>query len=262
LCHLQGGEISGSLDNKVRDSITQLSDIHCVSTWRAQQRVRGLTGDAAGIYLTGCPSIDLAREALDTPRVTFSEIGGVGYTFDLAERFLIILQHPVTSEVAQAAAQMQTTLDATIGQRRIVFWPGEDAGQERMAKVLRMTPDVHTVRNLPPQRFLRLLTQAAVLVGNSSAGIREGSYLGVPVVNIGTRQQGRERGPNVIDVGHDPAAIRAAVARQIDHGRYPRSTLYGRGDAGERIAEVLCAISGNSSWSGVKAGAISLRGSS
>jgi UDP-N-acetylglucosamine 2-epimerase len=100
------------------------------------------------------------------------------------------------------------------------------------------------------------------LVGNSSAGIREASYLGVPVVNIGTRQQGRERGPNVLDVGHDHEAIRAAVERQIDHGRYVSSRLYGRGDAGERIAEVLCAISGNSPWSGVKAGAISLRGSS
>jgi UDP-hydrolysing UDP-N-acetyl-D-glucosamine 2-epimerase len=240
LLHLQGGERSGSLDDKVRDSITQLSDQHCVSTERARCRVYGLTGDWSAIYLTGCPSIDLAREALDTPKVTFAEIGGVGYTFDLTERFLVILQHSVTSEVDEAAAQMLTTLDATRGVRRIVFWPGEDAGQERMAKVLRMTPDVHTVRNLPPQRFLRLLTQAACLVGNSSAGIREGSYLGVPVVNVGSRQRGRERGPNVIDVGHDQDAIRAAVARQIDHGHYPRATLYGKGDSGERIAQVIC----------------------
>jgi UDP-hydrolysing UDP-N-acetyl-D-glucosamine 2-epimerase len=216
-----------------------LSDIHCVSTWRAQQRVRGLTGDAAGIYLTGCPSIQLAKEAQDTPRVTFSEIGGVGYTFDLAERFVIVLQHSVTTEVDQAAAQMQTTLDATRGQRRIVFWPGEDAGQERMAKVLRMTPDVHTVRNLPPQRFLRLLTQCACLVGNSSAGIRECSYLGVPVVNVGRRQMNRERAKNVRDVPHDREAIRAAVEAQIAHGKYQRSTLYGDGTAGERIATIL-----------------------
>src|SRR3990167_9276545 len=86
----------------------------------------------------------------------------------------------------------------------VVFWPGEDAGADAMSKVIRMKPWLHTVRSLPPSRFLRLLTQAGCLVGNSSAGIRECSYLGVPVVNIGTRQQGRERGPNVVDVPYDP----------------------------------------------------------
>ena len=98
---------------------------------------------------------------------------------------------------------------------------------------------MHTVRNLPPTRFLRLLTQTRCLIGNSSAGIREASYLGVPVVNIGTRQQGRERAANVIDVPYVLADIKAAIEYQTQKGKYPSSPLYGRGDAGQRIAEVL-----------------------
>jgi UDP-hydrolysing UDP-N-acetyl-D-glucosamine 2-epimerase len=239
IAHIQGGELSGSVDDAIRNAVTQLATEHFVCTTRAKHRVYGLTGRWEHIWHVGCGSIDVAREALDTPKVTFAEIGGVGYTFDLTERFVIVLQHPVTSEVEQAAAQMQTTLDATVGQRRIVFWSGQDAGAESMAKVLRMTPDIHTVRNLPPQRFLRLLTQCACLVGNSSCGIRESSWLGIPVVNVGSRQAGRERGPNVIDVPHDVTRIRAAMETQLAHGRYPSSRLYGDGHAGERICDVL-----------------------
>jgi UDP-N-acetylglucosamine 2-epimerase len=120
------------------------------------------------------------------------------------------------------------------------LWPGQDAGAGIASKALRAWQGrVHTVRSLPPSRFLRLLTQAACLIGNSSAGIREASYLGVPVVNIGTRQHGRERGPNVIDVPHDAVKIANALSWQIAHGPYPSSSLYGKGNAGQRIAEVL-----------------------
>lgn len=245
LAHVQGGERTGSIDDRVRDSITQLADIHCTSTERARWRVYGLTGSSR-IYNTGCPSIDLARVAQSAPAVTIKELGGVG-CLDPEQPFLIVLQHPVTNE-ACAAQQMDATLDAIlrIDLPRLVMWPGEDAGQEAMAKRIRLEQNqgtIHTLRNLPPERFLKLLTQASVLVGNSSAGIRESAYLGVPVVNIGSRQQSRERAANVLDVGHDVSAITCAIRHQLDHGVYPSSPLYGRGDAGERIAEILCRTS-------------------
>ena len=248
LIHLQGGERTGSIDDKVRNSITQLSDWHCVSTRRAQMRVYALTGNHDRVIWTGCPSIDLAHEAKDSALVTYEELGGSGPRLDLAYPFLVVLQHSVTSEADQSGAQMQTTLEAVgaVNLPRIVFWSGQDAGQEDMAKEVRMWREhradlaIHTVRSLPPARFLKLLTQASVLVGNSSAGIREASYLGVPVVNIGTRQFGRERGPNVVDVGYEAEAIWAATGEQIQHGLYPSSSLYGHGNAGERIAEVIC----------------------
>ena len=239
LVHLQGGERTGSIDDKVRDSITQLADLHCVCTPRAAMRVYGLTGSDQ-IVVTGCPSIDLAKQAQDEPPVTGQELGGAGAPIDLNQPFVVVLQHPVTSEADHAAAQMATTLDGLGDLPAVVLWPGEDAGADAISKVIRTRPNLHTVRNLPPPRFLRLLTQCACLAGNSSAGIRECSYLGVPAVNIGTRQQGRERGPNVVDVPHEAERIWDAVTDQVQHGPYRSSSLYGTGDAGERIAEVIC----------------------
>ena len=227
----------------MRDSITQLADIHCVSTERAKYRVYGLTGDWSCIWNTGCPSIDLAKQALSEPPVTWNEMGGAGVEFEEYPTPIVAwLQHPVTNEMAEAGAQMEATAAALRDAPYdvVAFWPGEDAGADAMSKTLRLSQDwCHTIRNLPPSRFLRFLTQCACLVGNSSAGIREASYLGVPVVNIGTRQQGRERGPNVIGAPHDTLSIRASIEHQIAHGPYQSSTLYGLGNAGERIAEVI-----------------------
>jgi UDP-hydrolysing UDP-N-acetyl-D-glucosamine 2-epimerase len=248
--HLQGGEISGSIDDKVRDAITHLSDYHCVATKRAAMRVYGLTGDYARVFNTGCPSIDLAKQALSEPPVTCPELGGVGPDVDLSKPFLVVLQHSVTSEADQAGEQMRITLEAIaeVPLPRVVFWSGQDAGADAMAKEIRSvrerhpTQTFHAVRSLPPIRFLKLLTQCSVLVGNSSASVREGSYLGVPAVVVGGRQYGRERGLNVIDVGHDVKAIKTAIERQVAHGPYRSDNRYGDGTAGARIARVIAEI--------------------
>jgi len=249
LAHCQGGERSGSVDDKVRDSITALADLHFPCTEGAGFRVYSLTGAWDRIQVTGCPSIDVAREAHGEPPVTAEELGGAGVPIDLSRPFGVVLQHPVTSEADEAEAQMGATLHAAdeSGLPCVVFWPGQDAGAEGVSKAIRVCQTqpgerFHTVRNLPPHRFLRFLTHASVLVGNSSAGIRESSYLGVPVIDIGSRQQGRERASNVVWCPHDAGRIAAAMARQIAHGRYPSSPLYGTGDAGPKIAEVLAHV--------------------
>lgn len=252
LVHCQGGERTGSIDDKVRDSITALADYHFTATEQAKYRVYGLTGAMERIWNVGCPSIDIACRAHADPPVTAGELGGAGDPFDdaCAEPYAVVLQHPNTQQVDEAYAQMRATLGALYmaDLDAIVFWPGQDAGADGASKAIREAvasenrPAIHTVRNLPPARFLRLLTQARVVVGNSSAGIREAGYLGVPVVNCGTRQFGRERGPNVLDVPHDFSQIAAAIREQVAHGRYPCSTLYGTGEAGQRIAEVLADV--------------------
>jgi UDP-N-acetylglucosamine 2-epimerase len=181
----------------------------------------------AEVYVTGCPSIDIADQ-LPTPWRPYTS--GV-----------IVLQHPVTTEVDQAGAQMEVTIKAVRSIRGLpytFFWPGEDAGASAMNKRLRLA-SIKPVRNKPPMEFLRLLASADCLVGNSSVGIRECSFLGVPVVNIGTRQQGRERAGNVIDVKHDVDDIATAIRYCISNPRPERSTLYGDGHAGERIAGIL-----------------------
>ena len=246
LAHLQGGERSGSIDDKVRDSITALADIHFPSTELAAFRVYSMTG-SANVHWVGCPSIDVAKEAQYEPPVTVEELGGAHDPIDLSEPFGIVLQHPVTDEAEQAYAHMRTTLGALYHADldAVVMWPGQDAGADGASKAIREMaaapnkPAIHTVRNLPPNRFLRLLTQASVLVGNSSCGIRESSWLGVPVVDIGNRQRGRQRAKNVVWAPHDAAQISKAIEQQIAHGRYASSDMYGTGNAGERIAEVL-----------------------
>lgn len=225
LCHIQGGESSGSIDDKVRNAVTQLADLHLVATERAEQQVKRMHPHA-NVVRTGCPGVDLAAEA--------KKQGA------LEGRDVVVLQHPDTNEADMAGAQMQETVRALSfldPERVLWFWPGEDAGNEDMAKQLRMAK-LHPVRNMPPVEFLRTLMGSGVLVGNSSVGIRECSFLGVPVVNIGHRQANRERGANVVDVGYDYRAIRAEVDRLMGKS-CPPVELYGDGKAGERIAQAL-----------------------
>jgi UDP-N-acetylglucosamine 2-epimerase len=125
------------------------------------------------------------------------------------------------------------------------FWPNVDAGSDGTSKGIRVfreredPPNFHFFRNMFPEDFLRLLSGATAIVGNSSVALRECSYLGVPAVNIGSRQQGRERGRNVVDVDHDRSAIAAAIAGHRGRGRPAPDHLYGDGRAGERIADTL-----------------------
>jgi UDP-hydrolysing UDP-N-acetyl-D-glucosamine 2-epimerase len=248
LAHLQGGERTGSIDDRCRDAITALADFHFPCTEQAAFRVYNLTGAHGRIWNFGCSSIDVAKQAQDEPPVTAEELGGAGAPIDLSQPFWTVLQHPVTDEADHSYNQMVTTLEGIYTAAPLLpivaLWPGQDAGADGSSKVMREHQHrLHTVRNLPPNRFLRLLTQARVLVGNSSAGIRESSYLGVPVVDIGNRQRGRERGANVVWAPHDAEQIGKAIQQQIAHGRYPSSSIYGTGNAGQQIAEVLADVS-------------------
>lgn len=250
LAHVQGGEVTGSIDEKVRHAVTKLSDLHLVSTERAAENVRRMGERPEAIHVTGGPDIDLAAEVAAGGSHgfdPFDRYGGVGERLDLTDGYAIVLQHPVTTEYDESHEQVLSTLSAMHGLAvpTLWFWPNVDAGSDGTSKGIRVFREqhrprsMHFFRNMPPEDFLRLLIGAKVIVGNSSAGIREASFLGVPAVDIGDRQAGRERGPNATNVGYDAAAIRTAVERQIEHGRYPSSTLYGDGRAGERIARVL-----------------------
>jgi UDP-hydrolysing UDP-N-acetyl-D-glucosamine 2-epimerase len=252
LIHVQGGEFTGSIDNKVRHAITKLADVHLVSTNLAQERVMVMGEDPEKVIVTGCPSIDIAAAvaASDTRVDVFGDYGGVGPLFDLSAGYLVVMQHPVTTHFERALQQVNQTIEAIreIGLPALWFWPNVDAGSDGTSKGLRLFRErhpgapVHFFKNIPPEDFLRLLIDSRCLVGNSSVGLRECSYLGVPVVNIGDRQVGRERATNVIDVDYDAAAIAAAIRTQLSNGPYSPSMLYGDGAAGPRIAEVAVTI--------------------
>lgn len=251
LAHIQGGEISGSIDEKVRHAITKLADLHLVASKPAAERVIRMGERPDAVHITGCPSIDIAAAVRAAPPIPQEELyrryRGVGAQVDLSDGYIVVLQHPVTTEYEASRAHIEETLWAIAELRlpTLWFWPNVDAGSDGTSKGIRSfrehhtLPHVHFFRNLPPEDFLVLLRDSQGIVGNSSVAIRECSFLGVPAVNIGSRQQGRDRGANVIDVDYDRAAIAAAVRRQRAARRYASDPLYGTGDAGPRIAAAL-----------------------
>jgi UDP-hydrolysing UDP-N-acetyl-D-glucosamine 2-epimerase len=255
LVHIQGGEITGTIDEKVRHAVTKLADIHLVSTQKAAENVIRMGENPESVFITGCPSIDIAANVLKRPDLDFDpfvKYGGVGSVFDVQNTgYLVVMQHPVTTEYEQARAQVAETLHAIkeIGLPAFWFWPNVDAGSDGTSKGIRVfrenerPTNIHFFRNMESEDFLRLVYNSKCLIGNSSVGIRETSYLGVPTVNIGTREAGRERGMNVLDVDYNRVQIQEAVKKQLSNGRYPSDPLYGKGDAGQQIAKILAEVS-------------------
>lgn len=248
LAHTQGGEVTGSIDESVRHAVTKLSHIHFPATRQAGEYLVRMGEDPDTVHFTGCPSIDLiAGLDLKLPPDIFTRYLGVGAAIDPAKPYLVVLQHPVTTEYGQGFAQINETLRAveSIGMQTAWLWPNVDAGSDDVSKGLRMYREhnnpswLHLYRNFAPEDYARLINNAACLVGNSSSGLREGAFLGVPAVNIGTRQQGREHGPNVVFADHFADAISTAVRKQIAHGRFPASTMFGTGNSGQKIADIL-----------------------
>jgi UDP-hydrolysing UDP-N-acetyl-D-glucosamine 2-epimerase len=250
VAHVQGGEVTGSIDEKVRHAVTKLSNLHFASTKGAAERLIRMGEHSESVFVTGCPSIDLAAAVKDEPAVEFDpfgKYGGVGTNSDLSDGYLVVMQHPVTTQSTEARAQINETLEAVeaLDMPTLWFWPNVDAGTDGISRGIRIFREhgrgkkFHYFKNMEPEDFLRLILKSKALIGNSSVGIRESSFLGVPVVNIGDRQLGRERGGNVIDVPCVAAEIERAARKQLAHGRYESAQIYGDGKAGERIADLL-----------------------
>jgi len=249
LIHVQGGEVTGNIDEKVRHAVTKLSDLHLVASDSARERVIRMGEDPAKVFNTGCPSIDLAAEVVDNPHLDFDPFvryGGVGKMIDFSDGYLVVLQHPVTTEYSASRAHIEQTLDAVndLGIPTFWFWPNVDAGSDGTSKGIRTYREKHNIdhihffKNMEGRDFLRLLYNAKCLIGNSSAGIRECAFMGVPVVNIGSRQQGRDRGANVIDVDYDRSEIARAIQQAVLAERIATNT-YGMGNAGVEMAKVI-----------------------
>jgi UDP-hydrolysing UDP-N-acetyl-D-glucosamine 2-epimerase len=250
LAHIQGGEVTGSIDERVRHAITKLADLHLPATRLAADRIVRMGEDPSVVHVTGCPSIDLAAKVKDTGSLSFNPFehyGGVGADFDLDDGYIVVMQHPVTTEYADARSQVDVVLRAVhaSGHNALWFWPNVDAGADGTSRGIRVFREMHHdvkirfFKNMAPAHFLELLLCSKAIVGNSSVAIRECEYLGVPAVNIGSRQAGRERGENVLDVDFDLNDVLSAINIQSRASRFPSAHLYGDGRAGERIAEVL-----------------------
>lgn len=248
IAHIEGGDVSGTIDESVRHAITKLSHIHFVTNEDARRRVAQMGENPSFIFNVGSPDVEfvaMMKKKIDLDVVNHI---GTGDTIDCSKPYLMLMQHPVTSE-EHNRVHMETLLE-TIGNldlQTIWFWPNSDAGTNEIAKAIRRYREakrsrkqhIRFVTDMLPEDFIGLLGRARCLVGNSSSGIKESSYLGTPVVNIGSRQDGRLKGPNVIDVGYGSKEIEQAIKKQLAHGPYARSDIYYKPDTSKRIVEIL-----------------------
>ncbi|MBW1657724.1 UDP-N-acetylglucosamine 2-epimerase [Flavobacterium quisquiliarum] len=253
LAHIQGGEVTGNIDEKVRHAITKLADYHFVASESAKERVIKLGEDSKMVFNTGCPSIDLASDILNSKQLSFDpyeKYGGVGARPDLAKGYLVVMQHPVTNEYKDSRKHIEVTLEAIykLNKTTLWFWPNVDAGADGTSTGIRafreqhQLPNVHFFKNMEGKDFLELLMHSDCLIGNSSVGIRECAFLGIPVVNIGSRQNRRDRGGNSVDVNYSQQEIEEAIITAVQKGSTSPSFIYGNGSAGKKIADLLADV--------------------
>jgi UDP-hydrolysing UDP-N-acetyl-D-glucosamine 2-epimerase len=250
IAHIQGGEVSGSIDESARHAITKFAHFHFPSTKRSAEYLVRMGEAPETVLSIGCPSSDIARK-LD--RSLFPEIvnsTGSGASIDVTKPFLLVLFHPTTTEYGGERGQMEQVLAAlrSLQTQTILLWPNIDAGADHISKAVRVfrdqtgSPWLRVLTNLTPENYLKVLANAACAIGNSSSFVRDAGYFGTPIVLVGRRQEGREADEHVKRVAPVAVEVEATVRSQLAHGRYAASSLYGDGHVSSRIAEALVCL--------------------
>jgi len=248
--HIQGGEVSGSIDESTRHAITKLSHYHFPATQRAGRYLVEMGEDPATVFPLGCPSADVVAESESDLPLELLRKWGVGPQLDFDRPYLLIVSHPVTTEYATAEEQMEALLRAVkaSGEQAVLLWPNIDAGSDGVSQAIRRFREfnpqapLRAYKNFEPHHYVTLLKNAACLVGNSSSFVRDASFIGTPVVLVGSRQDGREWCQAVHRVEPKEEEILAAIRLHLANGRYPCSTLYGRPGVSERIVDRILTL--------------------
>lgn len=251
IAHIEGGDVTGTIDESVRHAITKLSHIHFVTNEDARKRVIKMGENPKMVFNVGSPDVEFVVLNKKKCDLDAANKKGAGHVIDFAKPFVVVMLHPVTTE-DNNREHMETLLEAvdSLDMQAVWFWPNSDAGTNEMAKAIRVYRETGKLKNnkirfvtdIFPEDFLGLLRRSTCLIGNSSSGIKESSYIGVPVVNIGTRQQGRLRGSNVCDVGYGRKEIINGIKNQLAHGIYAQSNLYYKPNTSKKIMDVLVKI--------------------
>ena len=248
IAHIHGGDISGNVDEPVRHAITKLAHVHFAATKESADRIIKMGEEPWRVHVVGAPGLDLIlNDKIPAPKETATRYG-----LDLSKPVLLVLQHSVVTEADEALGQIRETLEAIkeLGYQTVLIYPNADAGGRRMIEVIKeyeQYPFMKTFRSVPHEDFLSLMKLASVMVGNSSSGIIEAPSFGLPVVNVGTRQIGRQRAENVIDVNYGKEEIKKAVQKALYDEEFREKVkhcknFYGDGKAGKRIAKILSEI--------------------
>jgi UDP-hydrolysing UDP-N-acetyl-D-glucosamine 2-epimerase len=252
VAHTQGGEVTGSIDESVRHAITKLAHIHFPASKQSYNRLIKMGEPRKNVFLVGCPSIDLInKKKLSIDNNFIKDFKYIGKKIDFNQKYILIQYHPVTTEYDLEQKKTEILLEAihSLNIQTVWMWPNIDAGTDIVSKAIRGFREKNNsnklcfVKNLPPEQFLKLVNNAECFVGNSSAAIREGSYLGVPAVSVGSRQKPREHGNNVVFASHNKSEIIKKINMQIKKKKKIKSSkIFGSGDAGKKIAQILSNI--------------------
>ena len=249
--HTQGGDLSGSIDESVRNAITKLSHIHFPATELSRTRILKMGENQKNVFNFGCPAMDeIDIDAISSIGDFDINAFGTGDELNLSEKYLVLIEHPITTDFDKHDKVISKSISALekLDMQVVVLWPNVDAGSDTISKTIRILKEKNNknkmrfIRNLEIVDYNRLIYNSECLIGNSSSGIREAAFLGLPSVNVGDRQIFREKGSNVISVPNSTAEIIDATLSQINHGRYERDFRFGKGDAGKRIADKLATI--------------------
>ncbi|KAG5213242.1 hypothetical protein JEQ12_009028 [Ovis aries] len=248
ILHIEGGEVSGTIDDSIRHAITKLAHYHVCCTRSAEQHLISMCEDHDRILLAGCPSYD---KLLSAKNKDYMSIIRMWLGDDVKPKdYIVALQHPVTTDIKHSIKMFELTLDALISfnKRTLVLFPNIDAGSKEMVRVMRKKgiehhPNFRAVKHVPFDQFIQLVAHAGCMIGNSSCGVREVGAFGTPVINLGTRQIGRETGENVLHVRDADTQDKILQALHLQFGKqYPCSKIYGDGNAVPRILKFLKSI--------------------
>lgn len=249
LIHIQGGELTSSIDEKVRHSITKLSNLHLACTKQAKKIIEQMGERKENVFNVGCTSIDLIKKVNFKKSVNLKNYKfGIGKKVDLKKKYFVVLIHPNTIYYKENFDLVKNTFQAIkkIDKQTIWIWPNIDAGSDLIAKYIRsereLSPDlkINFYKNFTPEDYLKLVKNSECLIGNSSSGIRECSYLGIPFVNIGNRQNNREIGNNVFQakVNYKDILKKILLAEKKKY-LIKSSSLYGSGNSAKKIIKIL-----------------------
>lgn len=248
VAHVHGGDVSGHVDESVRHAITKLAHIHFSATKKSAERIIKMGEEKYRVFVVGAPGLDsILNKEFTHPKHISKKLN-----LDIEDPIILVVQHSVSSEVNDAAKHMKDTMEALteLKYQTVVIYPNADAGGRKMIKIIKQYKKYSFFRiykNLPHEDYLGLMNIASVMVGNSSSGIIEAPLFHLSVVNIGKRQEGRERTENVIDVDYNKEEIKKSIKKAIYDENFRKRVKkcknpYGDGKAGIRIADILSKV--------------------
>tara|TARA_B100000989_G_scaffold293920_1_gene272051 strand:+ start:4975 stop:6141 length:1167 start_codon:yes stop_codon:yes gene_type:complete len=252
VAHTMGGEVTGTIDESVRHSVTKLSHIHFVANRDSAKRVIKLGENKNKVFNVGCPRNDIVKQIITKKnfKKEFDYISKIGVgdidSLSINDDYFVTLFHPVTTNLNKNRVTIKNIMKSItkFNVKNIIIWPNADAGNEEIAKQIRIfrekgkLQNYKIVKNLPIDYYIPLIKYSKCLIGNSSSAIRDGSFLGIPAVNIGDRQNNRLRYKNVLQSDETEKSISNKIKKQYGK-KFKKSFLYGNGTSGKKILNIL-----------------------